>query len=181
MKALNRDVQPFAVVICMFVGSNCRDVFSNGNCDSSLSRLSRLLSRCVGAEELPLRIVPADSFGFELREACFLHHDSLDVLCQRVMQNIAMEVEWGLFFKKKCYLERKWIIRKNVYQEEVTINCSSKNGRLRKVQLIHIGKVVFLERPDFWEMKSKLGRERFMQMQCVIRLALCSHTVLVWE
>lgn len=118
VKAFNRDVQPFAVVICMFVGNNCRDVFSNGNCLSSLSCLSRLLLRCVGVEELPLRIVPADSFSFELREACFLHHDCLDVLCQRVMQNIATEVEWGLFFKKKCYLERKWvinIIKKRVY------------------------------------------------------------------
>ena len=83
--------------------------------------------------------------------------------------------------------QEKMLLRKKVdYQEECVLrrsnyNCSSKNGRLRKVQLIHIGKFVFLERPDFLEMKSKLGRERFMQMQCVTRLALCSRTVLVWE
>ena len=35
------------------------------------------------------------------------------------------------------------------------------NGLLRKVQLIHIGKVSFFKRPDFLEIKSKLGRERF--------------------
>ena len=53
-------------------------------------------------------------------------------ICQKIMP------------ERECYLERKWIIRKNVYQEEYITNCSSMNGRLRKIQLVHIGNVSFL-------------------------------------
>ena len=68
-------------------------MFSDGNCDSSLGSLAGLLSGSVGVEELPVLVMPVDSFGFKLREPSFLHNNSLNVLCQCVVQDVAAEVE----------------------------------------------------------------------------------------
>lgn len=62
-------------MIGIFLGCNSRDMFSDGNCDSSLGSLAGLLSGSVGVEELPVLVMPVDSFGFKLREPSFLHNN----------------------------------------------------------------------------------------------------------
>ena len=54
----------------------------------------------------------------------------------------------GALFEEKMLLRKKVDYREECFFQKKK-NCSSMNGLLRKVQLIHKGKAFLLGRPDF--------------------------------